>query len=102
MKNTYKKGKKLRREPSSTFVKLKNIIKTLPLSLSFSEHHPFGDFLADIYFQKQNLIIVIDGNKEKNTRIQFFEQQGIKVKRYSKEDIVKYPDMIQIELLNEL
>lgn len=72
----------------------------------FRFQHPIGKFIADFYCNKKKLIIEIDGGyhfeKEQEeldaARTAWLEMRGIKVIRFTNEDVMKNLDEVLVKI----
>ena len=68
----------------------------------FQRQKPIGNFIADFYCHKAKLIIEIDGSQHRTTqgmkadefRTEFLEDLGLKVIRFSNQQIFKHFPMV--------
>ncbi|HDM8240921.1 endonuclease domain-containing protein [Vibrio campbellii] len=83
-------------------------IRRKQLGVKFRRQHGIGRYIVDFYCAELNLVIEIDGDshfsdegKEKDTiRDAFMETLGIKVLRFTNEEVMKQTESVLERLLN--
>ncbi|CAE6919551.1 putative protein [Vibrio sp. B1FIG11] len=83
-------------------------IRRKQLGVKFRRQHGIGRYIVDFYCAELNLVIEIDGDshfsdegKEKDTiRDSFMETLGIKVLRFTNEEVMKQTESVLERLLN--
>jgi len=102
---TFEKARRLRSKETPTELKLWECLKGKQTSgLRFRRQHPIETFIVDFYCHKAKLVIEIDGkihlrNSESDkNRTAEIEKHGLKVIRFTNNDIMENSDMV----LNEI
>ena len=78
------------------------------LNAKFLRQKPIGIYIADFYCPKAKLIIEVDGDSHDKSkqhdkiRTKFFNKLGIKVLRFTNEEIKKGLEIISIDIEKEL
>ena len=94
---------------NSLEIKGREIIDSL--NIDYQEQFPFFDrYIVDIFIPSKNIIIEFDGYyhtlperiKSDKKRDLFFMNKGYKILRYSEEQILKYPDLVKSDILNNI
>jgi very-short-patch-repair endonuclease len=68
--------------------------------LKFRRQHPIGPYVVDYYCHSAKLVVEVDGMshidrlKKDNERIQYFEEQGLKVLRVTNQDVMSDLDAV--------
>ncbi|WP_080767705.1 endonuclease domain-containing protein [Vibrio campbellii] len=83
-------------------------IRRKQLGVKFRRQHGIGRYIVDLYCAELNLVIEIDGDshfsdegKEKDTiRDSFMETLGIKVLRFTNEEVMKQTESVLERLFN--
>lgn len=96
-------AKQLRANQTKAESKLWKFLRNRKLAnAKFRRQHPIGPFIADFYCHKFKLVIEVDGNihnnpdaKEYDLGRQFeIEELGIKVIRFSNEEVLTRPEVV--------
>ena len=102
---TFEKARRLRSKETPAELKLWECLKGKQISgLRFRRQHPIETFIVDFYCHKAKLVIEIDGkihlrNRESDkNRTTEIEKHGLKVIRFTNNDIMENSDMV----LNEI
>ena len=110
-KNLVLKARELRKNPTNA-EKLfwQKILKSKDLKIfTFLRQKPLGHFIVDFYCSKLRLAIEIDGDLHDFQKLRDRERDnilkqnfGIKIVRYKNEDILRNPEKILEDLLNQI
>ncbi|AUV86828.1 endonuclease domain-containing protein [Vibrio campbellii] len=104
--------KKIRSQLRSNMPKPEEVlwqkIRRKQLGVKFRRQHGIGRYIVDFYCAELNLVIEIDGDshfsdegKEKDTiRDSFMETLGIKVLRFTNEEVMKQTESVLERLFN--
>ncbi len=106
----FKRAKELRNNVTQPEMVLWGYLKTKPLGCKFRRQHPLGIYIADFFFYKLKLVIEIDGaihNDEQikqhdNERQKAIESEGIKILRFTNEEIMKQFEVVIAKIQTEL
>lgn len=108
-KNNDKNAKELRKKMTPWECKLWfEFLKNLPQR--FYKQKRIGNYIADFYCAKNKLIVELDGSQHYNsadieydkTRTEFLNSYGIKVLRYTNDDVYKHFDRVCEDILDNL
>ena len=89
-------------------MKLKlNYLRCSPLGYKFRRQHPIGNYIADFYCHQLKFVIEVDGyihyradiKKSDEERQRVLESEGIKVMRFTNQEIMKDRENV-IEKIN--
>src|SRR5260221_1698129 len=77
------------------------------IRLKFHKQHPIGPFVVDFYCATAALVVEIDGESHKDmnadgTRQRYLEELGIKIVRYSNDEVLKELDWVMGDLARRL
>ncbi len=76
--------------------------------LHFRKQHPFGIYILDFYCDKINLAIEVDGGihitrtEYDDTRTEYLESAGVKVIRYSNEQVINNLDLVISDIKSKI
>lgn len=95
-KPLFQRARELRNKSTHAEEVLWGYLKTKPFGIKFRRQHPYSVFILDFYCHSLKLVIEADGSihnleeVEKNDieRQQLLEQDGLKVIRFSNEEIL--------------
>jgi 5-methyltetrahydrofolate--homocysteine methyltransferase len=100
---------KLRDNPTPAEVALWKLLRKKQVGgFRFRFQHKIGPFIADFYCPAASLVIEVDGpihqqRKEYDAnRTAWLESIGLKVIRFSNEEVLTQPDQVKAIILNEL
>jgi cyclase len=93
----FHRAKELRNQLTHAERILWGYLKNKPSGYKFRQQHPIGIFIADFYCHKLKLIIEVDGlvhgreevRASDQERQKILEQEGIKVIRFTNEEVLK-------------
>jgi len=104
-------AKKLRREqtPAETLL-WKRLRRRQLLEFHFRRQHQFGHYIADFYCHEARLVIECDGSVHRSNeqwhhdreRDAYMVAQGLRVVRFTNEEILSYPDRVIDEIASYL
>lgn len=105
---TKQQRRQLRKEATGTEKILWFKIRNNQLSYKFRRQHSVGNYVADFYCPEKKLVIELDGEVHGNElrtshdlrRDDFLRQNGLKVVRYTNEQILKNLDAVIQDIIN--
>lgn len=109
--HTFKKAKELRDNMTEAELKLWEILKKNQIrGLRFRSQHPMDRFIADFYCHPLKLVIEVDGGIHLSPdqkqydigRTEELNQYGIKVIRFSNEQVLNHLDEVKTEILKQV
>ncbi|MHA4808282.1 endonuclease domain-containing protein [Flavitalea flava] len=104
---TFQRAKDLRNRLTVAENVLWDYLRTKPFGCKFRRQHPFREYIAYFYCHQLKLVIEVDGpihdniKKADEERQNIIESEGIKVIRFSNDEIIKNKKCV-IEILNSL
>src|ERR1700739_4124085 len=98
----------LRRNMTHAELKLWSYLKDKPLGFKFRRQHPLGIYIADFYCHWAKLVIELDGRIHERTGIKendkvrqkILEDEGLKVLRFSNEEVFNDIDTVLDKINN--
>lgn len=83
------------------------IVRAERLGYKFTRQHIIGDFIADFYASKLDIVVEIDGGyhaerqqqEDDKLRTQWFESIGIRVIRFTNEEVIWNYEQVSSRLL---
>ena len=110
VKNLFYRRKELRNNSTPQEILLWLKLKNLQLGFKFRRQHSIGGYIADFYCPNKKLVIEIDGSqhfredsKEYDiSRSNYFNGLGIKVLRFTNNEINTNMDGVVLKIINEL
>jgi very-short-patch-repair endonuclease len=108
--NTIIKSKELRQRMTPAEKVLWKYVRNNKTGDKFRRQHPINIFIADFYCHEKKLVVEVDGGihnlpEQKDYDIGKaleFERFGIKVPRYTNDEIMKYPEAVVEDILKVL
>lgn len=103
----FQRAKILRNQLTEAETVLWNYLRLKPFGCKFRRQHPLKDYIADFYCHQLKLVIEVDGSihynnkKADQERQNIIESEGIKVIRFSNDEIIKNEKLVR-EKLNSL
>lgn len=110
IKKLISRRKKLRNNSTPEEILLWLRLKNSQTGFKFRRQHSIGGYIVDFYCPKKKLVIEIDGpqhfkkeNREYDKiRSKYFEGLGIKVLRFTNEEVATETEMVVRKIKNEL
>jgi very-short-patch-repair endonuclease len=106
---TFERARELRKNMTSTEKTLwQKLRKNQVKGLRFRRQHPIDIYIADFYCHKAKLVIEIDGKihnqqkEEDDSRTEEINKFGIKVIRFTNEDVLKDIDKVLNNIYEKL
>ena len=105
----FQKAKELRNNMTHSELVLWEYLRQHPQGMKFRRQHPIGIYIVDFYCHKLKLVIEVDGSihnleavkKEDEERQKQLETDGLKVVRFTNEEILKNEEIV-IQKINLL
>lgn len=109
-KDLYSKAKELRKDQTKTEqVFWRSVLKSHPFNLyTWNRQKPIHRFIVDFYCSKLQLVVEIDGSIHEynvnydQARTDYLNQLGLKVIRFSNDEVLHDQQRIRDQLLTEL
>jgi very-short-patch-repair endonuclease len=104
-------ARSMRHEATDTERKLWSILRDRQLEeFKFRRQHPIAGFIVDFYCVKVRLAIELDGSQHQDESAQEYDQkrterldgEGVRVIRFSDEDVLKDPFAVAETILREI
>ncbi|MEI9947078.1 MAG: endonuclease domain-containing protein [Chitinophagaceae bacterium] len=98
----FKRAKELRNNVTHAEMIVWGYLKTKPGGYKFRRQHPLLNYIADFFCFKLKLVIEIDGpihnseeaRKNDEERQKIIESTGLKIIRFTNEEVMKYPQNV--------
>ena len=106
----FEKANSLRKNMTDAEKTLWFYLKQNPEGFKFRRQHPLGIYIADFYCHKVKLVIELDGDIHQNPEVKInddirqrnIEQEGIKVIRFTNEEIYNDLKMVSEKIKSHL
>lgn len=106
----FERAKQLRANCTPAEEEMWKRLRESQLGLKFRRQHPLANYIADFYCHQAKLVVEIDGSIHKLQHIKEYdegrtyvmEQLGIKVLRFSNEDVFFEIDMVLKRIKDEI
>ena len=108
IKHLYQNARELRNNATHAEQILWNYLRNKPLGLKFRRQHPYSLYILDFYCHSLKIVIEVDGSiheiekvKESDkVRQKSLEDDGLKVIRFTNEEIIRYLEKVTERIEN--